>query len=194
MAAWTLLARRRRGRDACVLGIGAIVSQRLHVRVAMRAGLLRLQRGIRREDRCVSAARRALSLRLLQRLWAGWGLCAQLTRERLEIEDYHRSVRAVSATPPSRIPPRAIALTAACHCTYRRAARRCCALCHHSSPTLYGRPCSRMSAQAAHADKRSMVLCIQRLQSNAECCRLEARKEHCRQQLWRKVNGWLQDL
>ena len=146
MAAWTLLARRRRGRDACVLGIGAIVSQRLHVRVAMRAGLLRLQRGIRREDRCVSAARRALSLRLLQRLWAGWGLCAQLTRERLEIEDYHRSVRAVSATPPSRIPPRAIALTAACHCTYRRAARRCCALCHHSSPTLYGRPCSHECA------------------------------------------------
>ena len=62
----------------------------------MRDGLIALGRGAHRERRLVAALQRRLGVVSLRRLWAGWWLLVQLTRERHEAASLRRDLLAAS--------------------------------------------------------------------------------------------------
>jgi hypothetical protein len=142
LMSWGALARRSKARTCCAgAGLSAIVAQRLACRHAARCGLQSWRDGLRREECAVGAARRLLSLRLLRRLWGGWALLAQLTRDRAEAELLRVETRATKV------------------CENRR---------------------------LGHAMREWAMWATS---ARFEGCR-RAREE----ELWQKVNGWLEDL
>ena len=72
------------------MAVTSIKAQQLRDRFAMRTGLLALRTGVRREGQVVVAVQRLIGKALLQRLWDGWMLLVQMTRERHEADAYRR--------------------------------------------------------------------------------------------------------
>ena len=92
IVAWARRVRQRRARHCCFLAVACIRAQRLCARHTMRCGLLALGQGAGRQRRLVVAARRFLGVALLRRLWIGWQLLVELTRERVEADALHREL------------------------------------------------------------------------------------------------------
>jgi len=92
IVAWARRVRQRRARHCCFLAVTCIRAQRLCARHTMRCGLLALGQGAGRQRHLVVAARRWLGVTLLRRLWGGWRLLVELTRERVEADALRREL------------------------------------------------------------------------------------------------------